>query len=428
MIEKKLIRYIMPSVMAMVGISCYIFADTLFIAKAAGANGITALNIVLPLYGLIYAIGAMIGVGSATRYSLLKGAGSKSADSYFSNALIWSTFFGLTLTVVGLFFPEELMRLMGADDEIVAVGVGYTRIAVSCSPFFIVNYVFTSFVRNDNAPRLAMIATIASGLFNIVFDYVLMFPFKLGMIGAAIATGLSPLVSMGICMVHYLSKNNNIKFVKKMPSVRRLISGCQLGVVSFMGEIANGITTMVFNFILLDLIGNIGVAAYAVSANIAIVGMALLSGVAQGLQPLASLMHGAGRIEEEKRIYKCSVKIGLIISIILVGVILVFAEYIVAIFNSDNLPELTKYAVPGIRLYFLGFLVEAINLVKAGFYSATGMAKEASVISILRGIVAIIVFALLMSKLFGVTGVWLSFLAAEVFTYIYAKLILERKK
>ncbi len=427
MIEKNLIKYIMPNILAMVGISCYIFADTLFISKAAGANGITALNIILPLYGLIYAIGAMIGVGSATRYSLLKGAGSKSADVYFSNAIIWSLIFGLILAIAGFFFPEEIMRLMGADNEIVAVGVDYTRIAIGCSPFFIINYIMTSFVRNDNAPKLAMLATIASGLFNIVLDYVLMFPFKLGMVGAAIATGLSPLVSTGICMVHFFSKKNNIRFVKRMPSIGRLISGCKLGVVSFIGEISSGITTMASNFILLDIIGNIGVAAYAVSANIAIVGMALLNGVAQGLQPLASVMHGAGKIEEEKRIYKCSVKIGLLISVILVGAILIFAEDIVSIFNSDNLTELTKYAVPGIRLYFLGFLMAAINFVKAGFYSATGMAREASVISILRGVIAIVVFAFVLSELFDITGVWLSFLAAEVFTYIYAKIILERK-
>ncbi len=428
MIEKKLIRYIMPNVLAMVGISCYIFADTLFISKAAGADGIAALNLVLPYYGLIYAVGAMIGIGSATRYSILKGAGSKSADAYFSNAVMWATFFGLILSALGILCPEWLLRIMGADDTIVEVGLTYTRIFMICSPFFIVNYIFTSFVRNDNAPNIAMTATIASGLFNIAFDYILMFPLKMGMAGAALATGLSPVVSMLICMAHFMSKKNNIKFARKLPSVGRLISSCQLGVVAFVGEISSGITTMAFNFILLDIVGNVGVAAYAVSANIAIVGMALLNGVAQGLQPLASTMHGEGKIEEEKRIYRCSLKIGILISVVMVGVVLIFAKHLVSIFNSENLSELTKYAVPGIRLYFLGFLIAGINLVKAGFYSATGMAKEASVISILRGVIAIIVFAFVMAKLFGVTGVWLSFLGAEGFTYLYAKLILERKK
>ena len=428
MIEKQLIRYIMPNILAMVGISCYIFADTLFISVAAGTNGITALNIILPLYGLIYAVGAMIGVGSATRYSLLKGAGSKSADHYFSNALIWATFFGLIISFVAIFYGEEVMRLMGADDEIVASGINYTKIAIGCAPFYIVNYVFTSFVRNDNAPKLAMTATIVSGVFNIIFDYVLMFPFKLGMMGAAIATGISPVVSMAICGIHFMSDKNNIKFSKRLSSFRRLVSGCQLGVVPFVGEISSGITTMAYNFILLDLVGNIGVAAYAISANIAIVGMALLNGVSQGLQPLASTMHGEGRAEEEDRIYKCSVKMGVIIAVLIVAIILIFAEPLVSLFNSEKSAELAKYAVPGIRLYFLGFLMAAINLVKAGFYSAVGMAKEASVISVLRGIIAILIFAFVMAKLLGITGVWLSFLVAEIFTYIYAKIILERKE
>ncbi len=428
MIEKQLIKYIMPNTLAMVGISCYIFADTLFISKAAGTNGITALNLVLPLYGIIYAVGAMIGIGSATRYSLLKASGSKSADYFFSNAIIWATIFGLLLTCAGIFFPEALLRLMGADDTIVEVGLSYTRIFLICSPFFIVNYIFTSFVRNDNAPNVAMTATIASGMFNIVFDYVLMFPLGMGMKGAALATGLSPAVSMIICMTHFLSKKNNVRFKKKIPSFKRLISGCQLGVVAFVGEISSGITTMAFNFILLDLIGNVGVAAYGVVANITIVCMALLNGVAQGLQPLASAMHGEGKKEEEKRIYKCSVKISVLIAALLVGISLIFAEEIVGIFNSENSAELAAYAEPGVRLYFLGYLVAAVNLIKAGFYSATGMAKEASVISILRGVVAIVIFAYLMSTLFGITGVWLSFLVTEVFTYIYAKVFLDRKK
>lgn len=428
MVEKQLIKYIMPNTLAMVGISCYILADTFFISRAAGTNGIAALNLVLPFYGLIYALGAMIGVGSATRYSLLKASGSKMADYFFSNAIIWATFFGLILSALGIFCPEWLLRIMGADDTIVEVGLSYTRIFMICSPFFIVNYIFTSFVRNDNAPNVAMTATIASGLLNIAFDYILMFPLNMGMAGAALATGLSPVVSMLICMIHFLSKKNNIKFKKKMPSFKRLVSGCQLGVVAFVGEISGGITTMAFNFILLNLTGNIGVAAYGIVANITIVGMALLNGVAHGLQPLASAMHGEGKAEDESRIYKCSVKIALLISAVLVAVALVFAKDIVAIFNSENSTELAGYAEPGMRLYFLGYLVAAVNLVKAGFYSATGMAKEASVISILRGVIAIVVFAFLMSMLFGITGVWLSFLVAEIFTLVYTKIFLERKK
>lgn len=428
MIEKKLIKYIMPNVLAMAGISCYILADTFFIAKAEGANGITALNLILPLYGIIYALGAMIGIGSATRFSLQRAIGVKNADKYFSNAVIWASIVGLVFVAAGVFIPDTILRIMGADDTILNVGLPYLKTVMPFAPFFIINYTFTSFVRNDGAPNIAMAATILSGIFNIIFDYIFMFPLKMGMVGAALATGISPIVSMLICMAHFLSKKNTIKFVKKMPSLMRLVNSCELGVVAFVGEVSNGITTMVFNFILLDLVGNVAVAAYGVIANVAIVGMALLNGVSQGLQPLASTTHGEGNPDDEKRIYKKSLQIAFLIAVALVVVVLVFGDHVVSVFNSENSVELAYYAESGIRLYFLGFLVAAVNLIMAGFYSATGRAKEASIISISRGVVAIVVFAVLLSKLFGVVGVWLAFLVAELFTHILIKVLIRVKK
>lgn len=148
---------------------------------------------------------------------------------------------------------------------------------------FILNYTATAFVRNDGAPNVAMAATLGSGIFNIVFDYIFIFPLGLGMAGAAWATAVSPVVSMAICLTHYLSKRNTVRFMRKLPSLRKLLAACELGVVAFVGEISSGITTMVFNFVLLDLVGNIGVAAYGVVANLALVGTALFNGVSQGL-------------------------------------------------------------------------------------------------------------------------------------------------
>lgn len=416
MIEKQLRRYIMPNMLAMVGTSCYVLADTVFVAKAAGANGITALNLALPIYGLIFAIGSMIGIGSATRYSLKKALGNADADAFFSNSILWSLLLGVFLGIAGVMGTVPILRFMGADDTILAIGLPYMRIVFAMTPFFMLNYTFTAFVRNDDAPKIAMLATLTSGIFNIIFDYLFMFPMGMGMAGAALATGISPIVSMTVCMLHYCSKENHIRFVKQVPSLRLLAQACELGVVAFVGEIASGITTMVFNFILLDLAGNIGVAAYGVIANTALVGTALLNGVSQGLQPLASETYGKGEQEDEQRIYRHSLQIGIGVAILLVGIVCVFAKEIVHMFNSEQSVELAGYAVCGIRLYFLGFLVAAVNIVKAGFYSATGRGKESSMIAISRGVVAIVAFAFLLSKAWGVIGVWLAFLAAELFT------------
>lgn len=415
-IEKQLCKYIVLNVFAMIGTSCYILADTWFISNAAGTDGITALNLTLPVYGLIFAIGSMIGIGSAIRYSLCKNTKRREADRYFSNAVMWDIIFGLLFTTAGIFVPEYIIRFMGADEEIMGVGTPYLRVALIFAPFFMMNYAFTAFVRNDGVPRVAMAATLLSSLFNIVFDYLFMFPFGMGMVGAALATGISPIVSILICLTHFFSKKNNIRFKLAVPSVKLFIRSCSTGVVAFVGEIASGITTMVFNFILLGLAGNTAVAAYGVVANYALVGTAVFNGVSQGMQPLASEMHGKGETEAKKRIIRCATVIGIILSVLIVGCVWMFAGSCVRIFNGENSRELADYAVGGIRIYFAGFLAAAVNIIWAGYFSATGRVVPASVVAFSRGIIAIIVFAFILSRVLGITGVWLAFPCAEVFT------------
>ena len=424
--KKSLYQYIAPNILAMVGISCYILADTFFIATAQGTNGITALNLALPIYGLIFAIGSMIGTGSAIRYTLENATGQEQAKKYFSNALLWDAIISLFFIAAGLISPGGVMQIMGADAEIKAIGAPYIRIVLCFTPFFMMNYAFTAFVRNDFAPHIAMAATLLSSLFNIVFDYLFMFPMGMGMQGAALATAISPIVSMAICMTHYLSPKSSVSFHFMVPSVKMLISSCSLGIVAFVGEIASAVTTMVFNFVLLGLDGNTAVAAYGVIANTALVGTAIFNGVSQGLQPLASEAHAKGEADEKRKILIKSVLTGIVLAVVLIGGVWIFAPQITDVFNSEHSEQLAAYAVPGIRIYFAGFFAAAINIIFAGFLSATDHAKESSIVAITRGIVAIIAFALVLPKFLGITGVWLAFPAAEVLTLFVALVISEK--
>ena len=424
--KKSLYQYIAPNILAMVGMSCYILADTFFIATSQGTNGITALNLALPIYGLIFAIGSMIGTGSAIRYTLAKATGQQETKKYFSNALIWDAIVSVIFIAAGLFFPGQVMRVMGADAVIEAIGIPYIRIVLCFTPFFMMNYAFTAFVRNDNAPHIAMAATLLSSLFNIVFDYVFMFPLGMGMTGAALATAVSPIVSILICMVHYLSPKSSVSFHFMVPSVKMLISSCSLGVVAFVGEIASAVTTMVFNFVLLGLDGNTAVAAYGVIANTALVGTAIFNGVSQGLQPLASEAHARGEEHEKHQILVKSIVTGIILSIVLIGGVWFFASDITSAFNSEQSAQLAAYAIPGIRIYFIGFFAAGINIICAGFLSATDHAKESSIVAISRGIIAIIIFALVLPIFLGITGVWLAFPAAEAVTLLLAIFMTKR--
>lgn len=425
---KTFAKYASLNSLGMLGVSFYVLADTLFISLAEGKNGLTALNLVLPVYSLLFAIGAMLGVGSATRFTILRARGEEKAERCFANAVEWGLAAGALFSAAGGLFPEGIVRLFGGSEEIVAVGAPYTMTFMLFSPFLILNHVFNAFVRNDGAPAVAMAATLTSSVSNVVLDYLFMFPLGMGMRGAALATGISPTISIAICSLHFFSKKNTIRLKPVLPSVRLLLSSCKLGAAAFVGEISSGVTTTVLNFVLLSISGNSAVAAYGVIANYSIVCCAVFNGISQGAQPLVSRAYAEGRKVDEKQLLSLATGTALCLSVIMLAAALLFAPEMTMLFNSEGSAELAALAETGIRLYFTGFIFAGLNIVGTGYLSATERAAAAFYASIIRGFAAITAFAFLLSALLGITGVWLAFPAAELLTlFVTAFGILKKK-
>ena len=421
-------KYVSQNILGQLGVSCYILADTFFIAQAAGTDGITMLNLCLPLYNLIFAFGSMLGLGAATRFAILKAQGDQRTHRYFFNALAWACLLGLPFMAAGLACPEVLLRWMGGDPEIVALGVGYARIFLLFAPFFMMNYIVQAFVRNDGDPSLAMAATLSGSLFNIVFDYIFIFPMGLGLPGAALATAASPIVSVLICSRHFFRKENGIRLEARLPSARLLFQSCQLGVSGFVGEMSSGVTTTVFNFLMLGLAGNIGVAAYGVVANFALVAVAIFNGAAQGAQPLVSSCYGRRDRSGARQLLRLSLGTALGLAVVLYGVVFCFAGPLTALFNSEGSALLAEYAVRGLRIYFAGYLFAGMNIAAAGYLSAVDRPAAAFVLSIVRGLAAIVVCSVTLSALFGMDGVWSAFGVSELATALLMAFLLRRER
>lgn len=426
--RKQFVKYVSQNMLGMLGMSLYILADTYFISRAVGPDGIAALNLVLPLYNLIFAIGAMIGVGSAIRFVVERNKKNPDAAGYFFHALAGAGIISILFIMVGIFLPDKLVALLGGDATIVATGTSYTRIFMLFTPFFMWNHICNAFVRNDGNPSIAMAATLFSSLFNIVFDYVLMFPLGLSMEGAALATALSPLVGILICCIHFRSEKCTVKFKPMLPSLRKILFCCQFGVSSFVGEISSGVITVVFNMIILGLAGNTGVAAYGVVANTSLVAVALFNGIAQGSQPLVSEAYGRDIHKDVKTYLKMAVTTAVGVSVLLVIFIYLFAPVVTAVFNGEHNRTLADYAETGLRIYFIGFLFAGINIVGTAILSAVESTKYAFAASISRGFVAIIFFAFILSAIFGLNGVWMAFPAAEFVTMLITLCGLRRIK
>ena len=427
-LTKQFFKYVSQNIFGLLGTSCYILADTYFISQAAGTDGVTLLNLCLPIYNFIFAIGAMVGLGAATRYAILRAQGDERCQRYFSNAIFCACALSVPFLLAGIFAPGSLLRLMGGDAEIVALGIPYARIFLMFTPFFMCNYIVSAFVRNDGDPSLAMVATLSSSLFNVVFDYIFMFPMGLGLAGAALATAVSPIISISICSRHFFKKENGVEFVRRMPSVKLLGQSCQLGISGFVGEMSSGVTTTVFNLLLLGLAGNVAVAAYGVVANFALVATAIFNGVAQGAQPLVSRCYGTNYSAGAHKLLLLGSGTALVLAAALYAVLFGFTGPIVAVFNSENSALMAQYAFSGMRIYFLGYFFAGFNIVAAGYLGAVDRPAEASATSLSRGIVAIVACSLVLSALFGMDGVWAAFPASEAITACLTLFLLKRKK
>ena len=426
-LTKQFFKYVSQNIFGLLGTSCYILADTYFIAQAAGTDGVTLLNLCLPIYNLIFAFGSMIGLGAATRYAILRAQGDARAQRYFSNAIFSVCILAVPFMLVGIFSPDGLLRLMGGDADIVALGMNYARIFLMFTPFFMCNYVVASFVRNDGDPSLAMVATLSGSLFNVVFDYIFIFPMGLGLPGAALATAISPILSIAVCSAHFIKKSNTITFVRKAPSVRLLAQSCQLGISGFVGELSSGVTTTVFNFLLLRLAGNVAVAAYGVVANFALVATAIFNGVAQGAQPLVSQCYGKNEMAGARKLLLLGCGTALGLAALLYGVVFGYTDALTALFNSENSALMAEFAHSGMRIYFVGYFFAGCNIVAAGYLGAVNRPAEASITSLCRGMVAIVVCSLVLSALFGMNGVWAAFPVSEAITLVLTVFLLKRK-
>lgn len=418
---KTFLKYIFLNIIGMIGLSCYILADTYFVAKGFGADGLTALNLAIPIYSFISGIGLMIGMGGATRYAILKGQ-QKQQDMnlVFTRSVMLAALCSMLLVLVGIFLSNSITTLLGADLSVHEMTKNYLLTILLFSPFFIMNNLLICFIRNDGNPRLAMTAMLTGSFSNIVLDYIFIFPFSMGMFGAALATGLAPIISMLILSIHFIKKKHNFKFIRIKQLLQGIFDIAALGSASLIMEVSSGVVMLVFNLIILRLEGNIGIAAYGIIANLALVATAVFTGVTQGIQPIVSFHYGRGNKENTRKLYRYALLASSIIAVVIYAVSYIYSDMIISVFNKDNNIYLAGLAKNGMHLYFMAFLFVGFNAITAAYFSATDKPMVSFLISVLRGAVIIIPMAFLLSAGFGITGIWITLTCTEILTAIFA--------
>ncbi|MEG0806226.1 MAG: MATE family efflux transporter [Lachnospiraceae bacterium] len=428
-IGKQFFKYVSLNIMGMIGLSLYILADTFFIARGIGSDGLTALNLAIPMYGFMYGVGMMVGMGGATRFSIVKGQSGEQKEGVgnriftiaFTYVAITSLFF-----VVLSGFSGPLSSLLGADSVTYEMTRVYLKVILAFAPMFMLNHLFVCFVRNDGNPQLAMAGMLAGTLFNIVLDYVFIYPCNMGMGGAALATGGSPIISMLILSIHFFKKKNTFHFTRVKPKLKEIWDISILGIPSLITEMSNAVVILIFNFLILKLAGNLGVAAYGVVANIALVVISIFTGIAQGVQPLLSENYGRGNKKDVGKAFRYALLTALVFAIGVYLFTFFQAEFLSGLFNKDGNKELTRIAAKGLRIYFVSFFFAGANIISATYFSSIDTPKNGFIISILRGIVIILPMAFLLSNLMGITGVWLSIPVTEALVLMTAVFLMRK--
>ena len=420
-------RYVSLSVLGMIAVSCYILADTFFVAQGLGTTGLAALNLAIPVYNVIHGTGLLLGMGGATKFSILKSQGAhRRADSVFTHTLGMAAAAAAVFALVGALGAPQLAALLGADGETAAMTGTYLRVLLLFAPAFLCNDVLVCFVRNDGAPQLAMAATLSGSLANVVMDWFFIFPCGMGIFGAVLATGFSPVIGVIVQSPHWLGRRRGFHLRQVRPRLRTAGQVLALGVPSLLDQLSGAVVMITFNTLILGLTGNTGVAAYGVVANLSLVVLSVYTGIAQGIQPLVSRAWGQGQRAALQRLLRYALGTALVFSAALYLVFFLGAGPIAGVFNSEQDPAMQTIACQGLRLYFLAAPFAGVNIILAVYFASVEQAVPAQAVSLLRGILVILPMAVALAAAFGMVGVWVAFPVSEALVALVAWALLRR--
>lgn len=408
------------------GTSLYVLGDTLLVGRRLGESGLSALNIAIPMINVLTGFGLLIGMGGASLMTIARAQNdNKKGNRLFTRSMILSLILGLVLLLVGLFFSQNLVNLLGSGSSNLDMANDYLSMLLLFSPFYVIFVSLTVFVRNDGGNKIAMAAMLSTSVFNLIMDWVFMYPLNMGMRGGALATGLAQVVGFLVLMIHFINKPNlKLSLIKSFKDFGAIIKS---GGASFVLEISQGIVIFSFNLAFLKLAGDSMVSAYGIVANLSLLFTAILTGVSVGVQPLISEAYGRERTDMKWHYGRVAAFTALGVGLIILLLGQLMPEYLAMIFITDA-PEVISNAVYGIRLYFIAFPLTGLNLVFTVYLQSQKKTLQAFILSLQRGLIWIIIFLLFYSNVIGITGVWLVKISAELLTLIIGVILFLPQK
>lgn len=419
-VNKVYLKYLIPTLLGMLSNSIYCIVDIYFVSAGSGSQGLAAMNICMPVFTILSCVGLLFGVGGATIMSISQGSGDMNTrNKAFSVSVFMMLIVGLLFSVFGVLFRKEFAYLLGSDDQLLPLVLEYlTPVMCSVLPFVLM-YTLSVLLRADNNPKLAMAALMVGNISNIILDYVFVSVFHMGIFGASVATSIAPVLSLIAASFHFILRKNTVHF--KLRSFDPKVIGriLSVGIGSGIMELSAGAIIFMFNSAILNLGGEVYLAAYAVITNIAYVFKGLLNGFAQAAQPLISTNFGSGIIKRCSKSLRVCLIYSSIFCIVCYGIITVVPGFIVSFFSNGD-TNMEAIASKGMIMYFSSLLFTGINTMLMYFFQSIEQGRKSLFLAVCKGFLLVTLGLWILTSLMGVEGVWYAVLFGEVLTFVIA--------
>lgn len=427
----KLLRFIFPSVVMMIFTSIYGVVDGLFVSNFAGKTAFASINLVMPFVMVLGGIGFMIGTGGTALVSKVLGEGDREkANRYFTMMIIFTVALGALLSAIGVIFMPGVSRFLGATDEMIADCILYGRIVTGFTVTFMLQNVFQSFFIAAEKPKLGLYITVISGVANMILDAVFVAVFEWGIVGAAVATGISQLVGGVLPLIYFMRDNSGLlRLTKTKLEIKPIIKACGNGSSELMSNISSSFVSMIYNFQLIKYAGEDGVSAYGVLMYVQFIFIAISIGYSIGSAPIIGYNFGAKNNAELKNMLKKSVLFTVSSGIVLTGLAVALSGPMAKIFvgYDEALFNLTKHAF---KIFAYSFLLAGFNIFISSFFTALNNGAVSAAISFVRTLIFQSSSVLLLPIFLGIDGIWWAITVAETFAFVFSMifLVIKRKR
>lgn len=425
---RELLKYILPGIFGLLFNSLYIVVDGLFVARMLGREALAAVTVAVPIMEIMIALSMLISVGSGVLISKLKGENKVlEARKVFNTGVGMLLGISLFLAIFPQIVLENLVGFLGAGEELVFLTKDYLRYLFLLAPGFMFSYGLGTWLRNDNRPNITMVAQVVGALTNIFLDWFFMGPMDMGIKGAAIATGIGPLVAIAIMLGHFLKKKGDLYFERIKLEAMLVLDIVKNGAPSFSMEFALGITTLIMNLAISKHIGTLGLAVYGIIGYIALMVYSIFLGIGEGSQPLVSFYDGKNEGLRMRIILKQNIVIAFIVGIFSYIFLQVGKETVVRVFaGSDQI--LLDYTTNIIRYYFIALSITGVNIILSAYMQSVGKWVESIFLSLLRSFILLLPLVFLLPRFFVKESIWMGVALAEILTLLISLLTIYFRK